>query len=110
MLTGKFSGDHQKGYHDQSGGTKQGHNDQGQFYASNHEEGEGNKGQQFQEAKGHKKGSKTTGYHKVYHKDEYKKDHSFYDESDKRGQFSRYGDEAAHHSNEKGDHKEGGEW
>lgn len=45
----------------------------------------------FDEKKSHKKGSKTSGYHNVFHKDEYKKVHTFYDDADHRGKFKKYG-------------------
>lgn len=38
------------------------------------------------------KGSKTTGYHNVHHKEEYKKNREFYDVAHKAGSFRRYGD------------------
>lgn len=38
----------------------------------------------------HKTGGKNNGFHKVYHKDEYKKKTDFYDESHKDGQFSKH--------------------
>lgn len=60
------------------------------------------------EKKHHKKGSKTTGYHNVYHKDEYKKDHKFYDEADHQGHFSKHGEQEKKHSADAGYHKKGG--
>lgn len=60
------------------------------------------------EKKHHKKGSKTTGYHNVYHKDEYKKDHKFYDESDHSGHFAKHGEKEKKHSADSGYEKKGG--
>lgn len=54
------------------------------------------KGEKFDERKKYKKGSKTKGYHNVYHKDEYIKDHTFYDELDHHGKFKAY--DKAHES------------
>lgn len=57
----------------------------------------GEKSGKFDEKKSHKKGSKTTGYHNVFHKDEYKKVHTFYDDADHRGKFMKYGFDHSQH-------------
>lgn len=49
-------------------------------------------GGKFNEKKSHKKGSKTLGYHNVFHKEEYKKVHIFYDDADHRGSFKKHGE------------------
>lgn len=38
-----------------------------------------------------RKGSKTRGFHRVHHKDEYKKDKEFYEDSEKSGDVKRFG-------------------
>ncbi|XP_057669517.1 uncharacterized protein LOC130901879 [Diorhabda carinulata] len=91
-LKGRHQNDQRKGFYDVLGGDKLSHNQQEGHYASEHHSGHANKGGSFSEENSHDKGSKTTGYHKVYHKDEYKKDKSFYDKKDKKGYFNRYGD------------------
>ncbi|XP_070493287.1 protein FAM133A-like [Chironomus tepperi] len=48
-------------------------------------------GEKYNLKKHHKKGSKAKGYHNVFMKDEYKKDHIIYDNSDERGHFSKHG-------------------
>lgn len=48
-------------------------------------------GGKFNEKKSHKKGANTLGYHNVFHKDEYKKVHIFYDDADHRGSFKKNG-------------------
>lgn len=45
------------------------------------------------EQKLHKRGVKTTGYHNVFHKDEYKKEHTFYDDLDHHGDFKLHGNQ-----------------
>lgn len=45
----------------------------------------------FNEKKSHKKGANTLGYHNVFHKEEYKKVHIFYDDADHRGSFKKHG-------------------
>lgn len=93
-------GDRKKSYHDEDG-----------YEKKHHEEGHKVSGGKHGEKKFHKKGSKTTGYHNVYHKDEFKKEHVFYDTSDHSGNFKKYGSSHKEHSNDeeqfaKGGHKE----
>lgn len=52
----------------------------------------GAKGEDFAVEGSFNKGSKTTGYHNVHHKEEYKKNREFYDVAHKAGSFRRYGD------------------
>lgn len=68
----------------------------------------GIKGGQYAEKKQHKKGSKTAGYHNVFHKDEYKKDHIFYDDADHSGDFEKYGHVREQHAQDEGDVVKGG--
>ncbi|XP_044729333.1 homeotic protein proboscipedia-like [Chrysoperla carnea] len=105
---GHHGNEHHKGYYDENAGHKAGHSDSGAYYDEGHQAAKAAKGENFHESKGHKKGSKTTGFHNVYHKDEYKKDHTFYDEADVRGHHEKYGDEGAHHSSAAGGFKKGG--
>uniref|UniRef100_A0A182IVY0 Uncharacterized protein n=1 Tax=Anopheles atroparvus TaxID=41427 RepID=A0A182IVY0_ANOAO len=92
----------------QDGARKKSHHDEGSHYHDHHQEAKRTKGGKHHEKKHHKKGSKTTGYHNVYHKDEYKKEHVFYDTSDHSGQFKKYGSAHEHHANEEGHHGAGG--
>lgn len=55
----------------------------------------------------HKKGSKATGYHKKANKDDYHKEHEFYDSEDKKGDHKKYGSEHEYHEAEKGEHGKG---
>lgn len=105
---GKHEKEEDKGFYDKKGGNKEGYHESSGHYGSKQEAAKGSKGESFSESSGHKKGSKTTGYHKVYHKDEYKKDHSFYDESDKRGHYDKHGNAQSEHSNENGAFAKGG--
>lgn len=112
-LRGLHARDHQKGHYDINGGRKIGNRDEANQYSSEHQAGKAHRGGSFAQEKSHDKGSKTTGYHKVFHKDEYKKDHTFYDKADQRGFFNKYGDfEAKKVANEgaskKGAHHDSG--
>lgn len=61
----------------------------------------GESGGKFKEQKLHKRGIKTTGYHNVFHKDEYKKVHTFYDDADHRGNFKKFGSEYENNESKK---------
>lgn len=105
---GSYENEGHKGHYLQNGGNKNGYFDSSNGYASQHSEGKASKGGNFEESGYHKKGQKTTGYHKVYHKDEYKKDHTFYDESDKKGHYSKYDNADSSRQAVAGGHKAGG--
>lgn len=55
----------------------------------------------------HKKGSKTTGFHHKGHKDDFHKEHKFYDSEEKKGDHKKYGSEHEYHESKKGEHKKG---
>lgn len=97
-----------KGWYNVAGGKKTVHHDEGDHYKTKEEEGKSEKGGSFKEAKGHNKGAKTNGFHKVYLKDEYKKDHEFYDDADRKGYYNKYGDFNTNYSKDKGAYEKGG--
>lgn len=102
---GKEDHEHRYG---QDGDRKHSYHDEGSHYHDHHAAAKRTKGGKHHEKKHHKKGSKTTGYHNVYHKDEYKKEHIFYDTADHQGQFRKYGSAHQHHSDETGKQASGG--
>lgn len=106
--SGKYGGESESGHHNENGGNKKSYVDDVSKYNNHHEEGQSSRGGKHSEKKQHKKGSKTTGYHNVYHKDEYKKDHIFYDTADHSGQFSKYGSEHQNHEGQSGSKQQGG--
>lgn len=97
-----------EGYYKEKEGKKAGHHQSAGHYHQHHEGKKGSEGEKHGEKKYHKKGQKTSGFHNVYHKDEYKKDHSFYDEADRNGFYKKYGNEASQHAAKEGGHKKGG--
>ncbi|KAK4886938.1 hypothetical protein RN001_003209, partial [Aquatica leii] len=107
-LNGKHHDEAHKGYYNKEGSDKDGYYGNSEYFAKNNAGGKGYKGESYGESSGHKKGSKTTGFHKVYNKNEYKKDHTFYDESDKRGHFNKYAHGDSYHEKKEGDVKNGG--
>lgn len=102
---------HQMKHHD----NKADSHDSSNKHSDDSDSYKGDKGGKFKEQKFHKKGSKTTGYHNIFHKDEFKKVHTFYDDADHRGKWNKFGSSHEQHesdsgdSEEKGDHKSGHE-
>lgn len=106
-----------KGHYDEDDhtehyGSKKGKNaaklNEAENHGEHHAMDKGEKSGKFDEKKSHKKGSKTTGYHNVFHKDEYKKVHTFYDDADHKGNFKKYGSDHQAHESDAGDYKNGG--
>ena len=87
-------------FHDQAGYDKA-HEDSGGEHDSHNEAEEANEGAKFGKTEYHKKGHKTTGFHNVYHKDEYKKNSEFYDEDHDGGNYDKYGGYDSHHEDAK---------
>lgn len=83
-------------FDDSKYGKKASKDQHGHKHAANKGENSG----KFDEKKSHKKGSKTTGYHNVFHKDEYKKVHTFYDDADHKGKFKKYGSDHSQHESD----------
>ncbi|KPJ14078.1 hypothetical protein RR48_02679 [Papilio machaon] len=93
---------HRKEY-EEAAGKKSKHHDRAAHSGDHEEEAFGHRGSNFAEKKGHKKGHKTKGFHNKYHKDEFKKEHKFYDDFHKSGEHHRFGKfNAKHASNESG--------
>lgn len=107
-MKGSQGSEHHDGLYSISEAKQNGNHNAANHYANQHQSGNAHRGGSFSNEKGHDKGSKTTGYHKVLHKDEFKKDHSFYDKADKKGFFNRYGDFDAKKSANEGSFKKGG--
>ncbi|XP_066144182.1 uncharacterized protein [Euwallacea fornicatus] len=91
-VKGKFNNQYAKGYYDNTGGNKNSFYDKGTQFNGDVAGGAIVLGGALGEKEFHDKGSKTTGYHKMYHKDDYNKQHKFYDKADRKGHFVKYGD------------------
>lgn len=107
-LKGQYANEYYKGLYGVSGARNSGNHDLANHYFNQHHAAKANRGGSFANENGHDKGSKTSGYHKVLNKDEFKKDHSFYDKADKNGFFNRYGDFDAQKAAKEGSFKKGG--
>ncbi|XP_053674613.1 histidine-rich glycoprotein-like [Anopheles nili] len=105
---GSYGKEHHENQYANGADRSHSHHDEGSHHRDHHAAAHRTKGGKHHEKKHHKKGSKTTGYHNVFHKDEYKKEHVFYDTSDHSGQFKKYGSAHEHHGLETGQHASGG--
>ncbi|CAG9767810.1 unnamed protein product [Ceutorhynchus assimilis] len=90
-LKGKYDNQDSKSFYDQNGGNKHSIYDNAGKYNVNDAAGKTSLGGSFGQKDSHNKGSKTTGFHKVYHKDDFNKQHKFYDKADKKGYFDKHG-------------------
>ncbi|XP_047537569.1 histidine-rich protein PFHRP-II-like [Vanessa atalanta] len=107
-IAGKYGKEHKEGYFHEAKGEKGEHHDEADAHGKHHEAGNSYKGGDHGHKKHFSKGEEVTGYHKVFHKDEFKKDHDFYDVADNSGNFKKHGSQDAHHGSEAGGHKKGG--
>lgn len=106
---GKHETVEQEGYYGEKGGNKKNYLDESKHYDSKQDSVDGYEGGSSSKSSDSKSGAKTTGYHKQFNKDEYKKKHTFYDESDRKGHFNKYGDVNSKHFVKNGGHKQGGQ-
>lgn len=107
-LIKKLHDSNEEGYKKQAGGNKKNQFEEGEKFEDVKQAKKGEEGENFSAKKSHKKGQKTTGFHNVYHKDEYKKEHSFFDESDDDGHHAEFGaNHEAHGASGGGYKKEG---
>ncbi|KAJ8980602.1 hypothetical protein NQ317_010813 [Molorchus minor] len=95
------------GHQAEKGGQKKLYYDEAKHLKEHQEKGKSRKAAKFGEKKGHKRGHKTKGYHNKFHKDEYHKEHRFYDDLHKSGHHDKYGDHHAHYGKKDGKHKKG---
>ncbi|KAF9791394.1 hypothetical protein SFRURICE_014106 [Spodoptera frugiperda] len=89
------------------GGIKK-HHDEADAHGKHYAHGHGYKGGDHGHKAGHSKGEAVDGYHKVFDKDEFKKDHDFYDADGLKGEHHKYADGHAGHGSEAGGYKKGG--
>ncbi|XP_076300118.1 uncharacterized protein LOC143218668 [Lasioglossum baleicum] len=104
-------GDHQKekqkSQYIESGGKKKSHSEKDAD--SGHEETRagGKAGNSHQKKKNDYLDSKVGGYRNVYHKDEFKRDHDFYDNDDEGGHLKKHGRYKENHVAAEGTYKKG---
>lgn len=99
---GEYDEEHHSENEDAKNGHKAQSHDASKKHGSHHKQENGENGGKFNENKYHNRGNRTTGYHNVFHKDEYKKVHTFYDDADHRGSFKKYGKNHQKYDDNKG--------
>ncbi|XP_053615517.1 hornerin-like [Plodia interpunctella] len=72
------------------------------------EKGSGYKGGDHGHKSSHSKGEAVDGFHNIYNKDEFKKDHDFYDGEKNEGGFHKHSDGHLHHGSDAGGFHKGG--
>ncbi|KAF7280350.1 hypothetical protein GWI33_006126 [Rhynchophorus ferrugineus] len=105
---GKHNDEHKASHYDENGGHVDKHHDEAGHYKNHQEAEKSHKSAKFGEKKGHKRGHKTKGYHNKFHRDEYHREHRFYDDAHKEGYHEKYGKGHAKYSKDEGAHKNGG--
>nr|CAH7756159.1 unnamed protein product [Callosobruchus chinensis] len=89
-------------------GKKDKYLDEALHYKKQLEGRKGVKTAKFGEKKGHRRGHKTKGYHNKFHKDEYHKEHRFYDDVKKSGHHSKFGNFRSKYGKKEGGRRQGG--
>lgn len=77
-------------------------------HGDHHEKGHEYKGGDHGHKAGHSEGEEIDGYHKLFDKDEFKKDHDFFDGKKHDGGFHKYGGGHKHHGSDAGGYEKGG--
>lgn len=106
-INGKHENVENNGYYKENGGNNKNYLDDTKNYASKYDYHGGYDGGYSKKWNDNKHDVKTKGYHKLFNKDEYKKKHTFYDESNTKGQFNKYGDQDKYHLDKSGGFKNG---
>ncbi|XP_050679430.1 keratin, type I cytoskeletal 9-like [Leptidea sinapis] len=104
---GSYGKVHKEGHGSEASGEKGVYYDEADSHGKHHNLAKGYKGGNHGHKKHHSKGEDITGYHKVFEKDEFKKDHDFYDVADNSGHYNKHGSGNKYHSEKGGAHEEG---
>ncbi|KAL0128972.1 hypothetical protein PUN28_003983 [Cardiocondyla obscurior] len=105
---GQHDKSRQQEFYDVKTGQEKRHDNVARNYEHHDETESGKKNSSHGQTSYHKKGQKTKGFHKIYHKDEYKKHTDFYDESHKEGYFDKHSVADEHHNAAEGSFERGG--
>lgn len=83
------------------------HYDEAEENGKDYEHGHGYKGGDHGHKSAQSKGEAIDGYHKIFDKDEFKKDHDFFDGTEHGGDFFKYGNGHADHGSDSSSHEKG---
>lgn len=106
--SGQYGKKYDEGFYSKGEGVIKSHHNEADAHGKHYNSGKGYKGGNHGHKKHASKGEEVTGYHKVFHKDEFKKDHDFYDVADNSGHFKKHGYQKEKHGSSKGAHRKGG--
>lgn len=81
--------------------------DDADHHGKHYGQGHGYKGEDHGHKAGYDKGEKIDGFHKVFDKNEFKKDHDLYDGDSLKGGHHKYGSEHAAHGSDAGGYEKG---
>lgn len=108
-VSGHYGNKHNEGFYSEGEGVVNNHHNEADTHGKHHSSEKEYKGGNHGHKKHFSKGEDVTGYHKVFHKDEFKKDHDFYDVADNSGHFKKHGYEKEKHGSSEGAHSKGGD-
>ncbi|PZC83025.1 hypothetical protein B5X24_HaOG208892 [Helicoverpa armigera] len=104
---GSYHSGKQEGYGVSKEGGLKGHYDEADGHGKHYAHGHEYKGDDHGHKAGHLKGEEVDGYHKVFDKNEYKKDKDFYDAEGLKGDHHKYEDGHASHGSGAGGYEKG---
>lgn len=105
---GDYHSEKYDSYSVSGGGEHKKHYDEADAHGADHAHGHAYEGGDHGHKSHHSKGEDTDGYHKLFNKDEFKKDHDFYDEKGHQGGFHKFADGHSQHGLDAGGFKKGG--
>ncbi|KAI5645843.1 hypothetical protein NE865_02113 [Phthorimaea operculella] len=105
--SGHYSNKHEKENYKQNKEEADIHYDEADTQGKHSQSAERYEGSNHGNKKHFSKGEDVTGYHKVFHKDEFKKDHDFYDVADNSGNSKKYENSHKQHHSKDGEQKKG---
>ncbi|KAJ8709337.1 hypothetical protein PYW07_009163 [Mythimna separata] len=105
---GNYHSEKHEGYSVSKKGGDKSHYDTADAHGKHFAHGHGYKGDDHGHKAGHDKGEAVDGFHKVYDKNEFKKDHDFYDGEGVKGDHHKYANGHAGHGSEAGGYEKGG--
>ncbi|KAI8437401.1 hypothetical protein MSG28_011732 [Choristoneura fumiferana] len=89
-------------------GSHKNHYGDADAYGKHYDQGKGYSGGDHGHKASHSKEGAIDGFHKLFNKDEYKKDHDFYDAGGVKGGFNKHGNGHGYYGSDAGEFKKGG--
>lgn len=105
---GNYHSEKHEGYAVSKEGGGKSHYDEANGHGKHFAQGYQYKGDDHGHKADHSKGEAIDGFHKLFDKNEFKKDHDFFDAEGVKGDHHKYADGHANHGSESGGYKKGG--